>query len=197
MAITKKQWLIYGSIALAILLVLGLLVWLLARSPKDVPIVKSAPLGDEKQEIYLPYLHEKAKDKFRAFIRKVEKDTGWKVIITSGYRTFAKQAELKAKDSRNATPGHSYHNYGMAIDINLEKDGKKLRMASPKNEWLATGVPAIAESMNFVWGGGFPNYHDPVHFDLRKFYDMATLRSKATAQFGNDHKKIQGNLVKL
>lgn len=197
MAITKKQWLLYGGIALAILLVVGLLVWLLSRSGRDVPIVKSAPLSDEKQEIYIDFLHEKAKDRFRAFIRRAEKETGWKVIIKSGFRTFAKQAELKAKDSRNASPGRSYHNYGMAIDINLEKNGKMLKMASPKNEWLASGVPAIMKDMGITWGGGFPNYFDPVHGDLRLFFDVDMLYEKAVEQFGTDPKNIQGNRVKI
>jgi len=198
METTKKKWLVYGSIAFGVLLLVGFLLWLIFRngSPKNAP--KSLPLADAEQEEYIGILHERAKDTFRTFIRRVEKETGWKVLITSGYRTFEKQAELHAANSKNAKPGSSYHNYGMAIDINLIKADSRLKMASPKSEWMATGVPLIAADMDLEWGGNYNNYHDPVHFQLnRTKYPMKMLQEKGREQFGNDPKKIRGNQVKL
>lgn len=162
-----------------------------------------APLDDPEQEAYIVQLHEFARPYFRALIREIERQTGWKVVITSGHRTFAKQAQLYAENSQNAQPGSSYHNYGMAFDVNLVKNGIRIRKASPKSEWEATGAPAIARAMNFVWGGDFPNYHDPVHFDLRKIlyqkygYNTNSLKQKAFAQFGTNWANIQGNKIVL
>jgi D-alanyl-D-alanine carboxypeptidase len=198
MAITKKQWLIYGGISLAVVVVLVLLIKLLSRNDRTAPAIKSSPLEDAEQEKFIVFLHEKAKNTFRTFIRRIEKETGWKVKITSGYRNYEAQAILHAKNNKNAKPGSSYHNYGMAIDINLEKNGVILKMASPKNQWVASGVPAIADDMNLEWGGNYPNYHDPIHFQPnRDKYPMKVLQAKGREQFGNDPKRIEGNKVKL
>jgi hypothetical protein len=85
---------------------------------------------------------------------------GYKVVITSTVR-----------------PGEGRHGSAHACDVNvLDKHGKQFKMATPKAEWEATGLPALAISMGFRWGGNFtspylhngvwkPGY-DPVHFDF-------------------------------
>jgi len=151
----------------------------------------------EDQEYFLSILHPKAKDKFRQFVIR-SKRMGWDVIFTSTYRTFAKQAQLKAQNSQNASPGYSYHNYGLAIDFNLRNEqGVQMKKATSKSEWLSTGVPQMAKSLGFVWGGDFATYHDPVHLDMREWYDINTLYNKAIAQFGSDWSNIQGNQVNI
>ena len=64
--------------------------------------------------------------------------------ITSGYRTYSYQAQLynqyvardgKAKaDTYSARPGHSEHQTGLAIDINVAGDNFGL---TPESKWLA------------------------------------------------------------
>jgi hypothetical protein len=175
----NKRFLVFGAIA--------------ALAALSSPSVKLT----EDQEYFLSILHPAAKAKFRKFTINAER-MGWQVIFTSTYRTFAKQAQLKAQNSLNASPGRSYHNYGMAIDLNLRKDGVQIRKADSIALWESTGVPQMGEAMGFTWGGRFANYHDPVHFDMRStFGDTLTLYNKAIAQFGTNWSDIQGNKLIL
>lgn len=86
---------------------------------------------------------------------------GFKVVITSGYR-----------------PGDKgLHGRWRAIDLNvIDAAGKWYKMATPKAEWEATGLPALIRARSMRWGGDFttpyshngttrPGY-DPVHIDL-------------------------------
>ena len=36
--------------------------------------------------------------------------------------------------------------------------------SNAKQEWINSGIVAIAKKHGFKWGGDFKNYHDPVHF---------------------------------
>ena len=113
---------------------------------------------------------------------------GMLMKITSGFRgTPAAQAQANASNGFTTAFGHSYHNYGAAIDINiLLPNHKVLRMGSPLADWRASGAVAIAEGLGFTWGGDFTK-PDPVHFDLRKKVGtIAQLRSKYQAASSPD-----------
>jgi hypothetical protein len=109
-------------------------------------------------------------NKFVKFIQEVEKQTTWKVYITSTYRTFEEQAKLKKRDSRNASPGNSKHNYAKAIDIVLYQNtfwGQNwIEKRSAKKRWLSTKVVEAAKKHHLIWGGNFSKYYDPVHFEI-------------------------------
>lgn len=111
-------------------------------------------------------LHPLYRDDIKELFSWIEKNTDWDVIVTSGYRTFEKQAQLYRENSKNAPAGKSSHNYGFAVDINLRnrKTGQQLKKASSKSSWEATGIPQQAKKMGFKWGVDFKNYHDPIHF---------------------------------
>jgi len=146
-----------------------------------------------EQDYFIDDLHPKAQPVFRAFIAKVQA-MGWNVILTSGYRTFAEQADLKAENASNASPGSSFHNFGLAIDLNIQKGLTMIRKADSKELWLKTGVPQLGKSMGLVWGGDFTSYHDPVHFEYR-IKDITSLKALAASQFGSDPRKVEGNKV--
>ena len=111
-------------------------------------------------------LHPKFKDDIKEFFSWMEKETDWRPVWASGYRTFEHQERLKKQNPKNAAAGLSNHNYGFAVDINIrnKNTGEQLRKASSKSKWLATGIPQKAKEMGMLWGGDFNNYHDPVHF---------------------------------
>jgi D-alanyl-D-alanine carboxypeptidase len=137
------------------------------------------------KSLLLPYFVEKRNEKiltrlkdvelknymiFNAFIHDIEKETGWQILITSGYRTDEEQEILKKRDTRNARAGQSKHNFGKAIDINLYQNtwitGKWLLKSSSKKHWEDSGVLKIAKRYNLKWGGDFKSYYDPVHFEI-------------------------------
>src|SRR3972149_4776748 len=74
----------------------------------------------KEQEYFIKDLHAKAQPIFRKFIAEIEK-RGYNVLLTSGFRSFAHQARLKKENTKNASAGTSLHNYGFAIDLNLNK----------------------------------------------------------------------------
>lgn len=150
-----------------------------------------------QQEYYIKDLHPKVQNEFRRFVRRVEKDTGYKIIFTSGYRTFAEQQKEYEADSSNAAPGYSFHEFGMASDINATNGTDYLRKGSSKEAWEKSGIPQIAREMGFRWGGDFASYYDPVHFDRGNDYDVNTLRELAINQFGSNWNDIEGNKIKL
>lgn len=144
----------------------------------------------------LKELHPKAKHLMKDFIKEVEERTGYKVYITSGYRSFAKQEELKAQGHTNTSAGNSYHNYGLGLDVNLVKDDVWVKKGSSYNTWANTGVIQIANEYGLRWGGDFSNY-DPVHFDLGNYFTISQLKQHALEQFGSDAIKVKGNKVNL
>lgn len=114
-------------------------------------------------------LHPKAKDRYLEYFSWVEKNTDWTPILTSGYRSFESQDKLYKDGKTTAKAGFSKHNYGFALDMNFrnKKSGKELKMATSKNDWLASGLPQQAKKMGFEWGGDYSGYYDPVHLELQ------------------------------
>lgn len=140
---------------------------------------------------FIDELNPSVKEKFARFIYEIKNTLGNDVIITSGYRSFKKQAELDKQNNKNAAAGFSLHNYGHAIDINVRHKGKWLRKKDTDEAWNKTGVPQLAKKFGFRWGGDFKTYQDPVHFDSGA--DAEKLFYLAKAQFAG--KEIIGNLV--
>jgi peptidoglycan L-alanyl-D-glutamate endopeptidase CwlK len=143
-------------------------------------------------------LHPKARSKFKEFISRVEKELKMKFILTSGHRTFEKQAELYRKNSNNAKAGNSSHNYGFALDLNvIDKNGRQLMKKDSTADWKASGIVDIAKEMGFKWGGDFSGYHDPIHFyleplardDMKKRYLAGKKDSNGYIDINSDEEK--------
>lgn len=150
-----------------------------------------------EQKKYISQLNKKVQNKFSRFIDRVEKETDYNVIITSGYRTFAEQQNEHLDDSSNPAPGYSIHNYGLGLDINAVADTSYLRKSTSKEKWEQSGIPNIARDMGFTWGGDFVSYYDPVHIGLDREYDVDKLRAIAINEYGTDWNNIQGNQIQL
>ncbi len=174
----------------------------LTESPRNVH--ENFDLKDLKdtikptQEGFLKNLHPDVQDKFREFVNAIQDKTGFAVLIQSGYRTIAEQTEEKRKNENAATPGLSYHNYGMALDINLQNGDKIIRQNSTTQEWEDSGVLVIARQLNLRWGGEFRGYDDRVHFDAGFIYPSTNdLLNQSKLQFGTNINNIQGNKLQL
>jgi hypothetical protein len=117
-----------------------------------------------------------AQKPIQSFIDELNKK-GYSVILTSAYRSIAKQKSVAS--SVKAKAGYSPHNFGLAIDLNIRwknKDGKEqiLRMRDSKQEWeKVVGPNGVVPYKNFNlrWGGTFKRY-DPVHFDVYPLLDV-------------------------
>ena len=197
----KKEVYIYGGIALGV----AALIFLIYKKTKSVEksITVNAMVNDKISAKYaaankkfLDSLNPAERSTFINFINDIQK-LGYAVVITSAARSTADQVKQKKANSKNATPGFSTHEYGIALDINLVKDGKWINKDSSLDTWRKTGVVDLAlKKYNMRWGGTFAGYLDPVHFDEGKKYDVNKLYAKAIKQFGTAE-KIKGNTMSL
>lgn len=96
--------------------------------------------------------------KIRTLVDKLN-ERGFPVEITQGLRTFAEQDALYAQGRTrkgpvvtNAKAGQSLHNYGVAVDFALIRDGK-YTWPDPHPVWLAIGEEArnLGLEAGFWW----------------------------------------------
>jgi hypothetical protein len=128
-----------------------------------------------------------AQPSFRKFFDILkDKYSGYKVIVNDVRRTWEESYNLKIANSLNASPGRSQHNYGLAIDINIETPDsttKRTLLKKQKEPWIEEGIDKVAEEAKLTWGGNFVNYIDCVHFDF--YYNIDTAYNQVITQAQN------------
>jgi len=151
-------------------------------------------------------LHASFQPYVKCFIFKCYK-AGIKIQMTSAYRDIEKQTKMldewlanagvamADRGPKPASPGSSYHNYGLAFDFNAwTKSGAHLSTSTSKASWEASGIPEIGESLGLRWGGDFSNNYDPIHFDAGGISGMPStnvLYGKTKLQ------KVAGNQITI
>lgn len=141
------------------------------RDPHSSPIIKS--------------LHPAVAQEAESIINEAETRLRLTTAIrvTQGLRTMEEQAALYAKGRTsagprvtNASPGESYHNYGLALDFALlhDKDGNGTyeeidwNMTSVSNEEHQTDWMEVVNAFlkaRWFWGGNFHSLKDNPHFE--------------------------------
>jgi peptidoglycan L-alanyl-D-glutamate endopeptidase CwlK len=113
---------------------------------------------------------------------------GITILVTDGFRSSEEQNAIYAKGRTTegnvvtqVQGGHSYHNYGLAIDFalrtkkgqvvwDMEYDGNK----NGQSDWME--VVAIAKRLGFSWGGDWKNFPDYPHLQMDFGYSINKLR---------------------
>lgn len=163
---------------------------------KSLTFMSDAYKYSTNVSIHLNRLNPYAKPLFEKFIQGVIA-LGYTPQINSSYRSFAEQQVQYNANPSNAKAGYSYHNYGLAIDMQVSKNGKVWGKATSDADWMQTGIPQLAKSLGLTWGGDnavFGNYQDAVHFDWR-VKKTTELLAMAKNQFGSN--EIKGNELKI
>lgn len=163
---------------------------------------------DPRSEKAIATLHERMKPKARDLVRRAAAE-GIEIRITSGTRTYDEQDELYAqgrtkpgKIVTKARAGQSNHNFGIAIDVTIFKDGQPV-WESPRYK----RVGEIGEAIGFEWGGRWATIKDEPHFELRPAWardlsESAMLNElrKRTANkqdvFGTDQATVSTQFMK-
>ena len=125
---------------------------------------------------------------FTAFFAALAQDyKEYTVTVNATFRSLQRSYELKydkndpSYNPNNAEPGHSAHNYGGSIDMNVTTpSGIVLRKKGDRVNWLATGIPDLAKSYGLSWGGDFSSYEDNIHF----YYGKHPYKEIGVALFG-------------
>lgn len=152
-----------------------------------------------------PFVHEKIVD----VIREAYKNNVL-MQISSGYRSFATQAELYAQGRTepgqivtNAEPGESVHNYGLAVDFFLvSKDGTDSIWDiyedlddDGQRDWME--VVRIAKAKGFDWGGDWSGFTDYPHLYLTQGLSWEDLQAGYRPDFYNLEMGESGPYVEI
>lgn len=152
-------------------------------------------------------LHPLLRTEAQSLIEKAEAGlpTYLAIRVTQGYRTFEEQKSLyeqgRSKPGQivtNATPGSSYHNYGLALDFAILYDKDRngtyefMSWDTVKDEdkdgipdWLE--VAKTFKAAGWTWGGDFKSIIDKPHVEKTFGKNWRTLlalkqRGKVDAQ---------------
>jgi len=162
---------------------------------EDKPIVRQ-PLVSEKTDLSVldersaknvATLHTKVQQLFKNWIAECQilaKAHGYEYKAISGNRTWEEQAKIYAqgrtapgKIVTNAKPGFSNHNYGIAVDMGVFKDGKYLDGSKPSEaEAFHRKAATIAEKYGIEWGGSWKSFKDYPHFEYKTGKTISQLR---------------------
>lgn len=102
-------------------------------------------------------------------IYAVMKQRGYEMALVEGYRSPARQAELSAAGkATRAKAGQSCHQYGLAVDSAILKDGKL--QWNMNDRWVKDGYflyGDLAEQAGLTWGGNWRSIKDYVHVEAK------------------------------
>jgi len=146
---------------------------------------------DERSAKNVATLHTKVQQLFKNWIAECQilaKAHGYEYKAISGNRTWEEQAKIYAqgrtspgKIVTNAKPGFSNHNYGIAVDMGVFRDGKYLDGFKPSEaEAFHRKAAAIAKKYNIEWGGSWKTFKDYPHFEYKTGKTLAQLRQLVT-----------------
>lgn len=145
-------------------------------------------------------LNKKALAKLEPFIAQVElmlAPKGVTIEVISGLRSWSAQAALYAqgrtkpgKIVTKARPGSSWHNYGLAIDIGLFKNGVYLDEKKPAEaDKLYAEIGKLAATHGIEWAGTWKTFQETPHFQVTFGMTLADVRARMEAK-GYDIQKI-------
>jgi len=143
---------------------------------------------DERSAKNVLTLHSKIQSVFRDWILECQilaKAFGYEYKAISGNRTWEEQAKLYAqgrttpgKIVTNAKAGYSNHNFGLAVDMGVFKDGKYLDGSKPSEaEAFHRKAADIAKKYNIEWGGDWKSFKDYPHFEYKIGKSLAQMRT--------------------
>jgi len=110
-----------------------------------------------------------------ALIKMNEKATelGYDLVISSAYRSHEQQKNLKKEKPKLAAGLYkSAHEYGVAIDLGLYKNGKKVSVDQVK-EFAHYG-----EALGLTWGGRWKKPYEPWHFNINNWQNLTEVRDE-------------------
>ncbi|MBR0907000.1 M15 family metallopeptidase [Bradyrhizobium liaoningense] len=110
----------------------------------------------------------------RGFLARAKQLTGFDVKIISGTRTYAEQELLYRKGRgspgpivTNAKGGQSNHNFAIAWDVGIFKNGRYLTGDTASEAKTYKKLAELARDGDLEWGGDWTSFRDMPHYQLR------------------------------
>lgn len=157
---------------------------------KEVPATVATEFQfDERTQTNLATLTDAAQRMFRPFVAQAQAIAaamGCDYKAISGSRTYAEQDALYAQGRTTpgnivtkARGGYSNHNFGIALDFGVFKDGKYLDSSDPSAAHkVHAAVGQVAEQHGIEWGGNWTSFKDTPHFQIKTGLSTAQMRDK-------------------
>lgn len=144
---------------------------------------------DERTNKYLATLDPKAQKIFKPFIveaKQIAAAMGYEYKAISGNRTWAEQDELYAQGRTKPGPrvtkargGSSNHNFKIALDFGVFKDGAYQDEKNPgQAEKVHRAVSKIIGKYGIEWGGNWKSIVDIPHFEISTGLTMSEKRER-------------------
>ncbi len=115
------------------------------------------------------------------------------MFVVSALRTYAEQTRLYAQGRSapgskvtNAKAGESYHNFGLAFDFAVIRDGRAV-WDQNLQEWKL--FVAICKNSGFEWGGDWRTFKDYPHLQLSESPALAELRKSFPHGWRGTHER--------
>ena len=139
---------------------------------------------DARTEANIATLLPSAQASARQWLKKAQAfldSSGLTIRIIQGTRSYSEQDALYNKRPRvtNARGGYSMHNFGIAFDVGIFRDGKYLDDVSKTADAQYCAVhAACGNPAGMQWGGDWKSIVDYPHYQLSKWgSSTAQLRS--------------------
>jgi peptidoglycan LD-endopeptidase CwlK len=149
---------------------------------QSLEIAKELDIFEIRTEGNIQTLQPKAQRRARQFLSEVTAKLGVDGLvfkIISGTRTYGEQNDLFAQGRTKpgaivtrARGGQSNHNFGVAWDIGIFKNGEYI----PESK-LYQNAGAIGKGQGLEWGGDWKSIQDEPHFQAIAEADLADVRS--------------------
>lgn len=151
-----------------------------AFEARSLEIAEAVGRLDNRSEKSIASLHPKAQEAGRVFIKKVT-ESGIDARIISGTRSYEEQNKLfrvgRFGDDRpritNSRGGQSNHNFGIAWDVGIFRNGKYLT-ESP----LYKKAAEIGLADRLEWGGNWRRFVDRPHYQLVTGLPLRSVRER-------------------
>lgn len=146
---------------------------------------------DERTKKNIETLLPQVRENFTKFMLAAQAEAakqGLQYVAINGCRTWDEQEKLYAqgrtspgKIVTNARPGYSYHNFGLAIDCGVFKNGKYLDGSKDKNDVkraqdFHSYIASTSIKFNLRWGGVFKIVDMP-HYEYNTLTALNQLRA--------------------
>ena len=103
---------------------------------------------------------------------KKAKELGYTMVVVDGFRSHAVQAAAKKRKPKLCAPaGKSAHEYGVAVDVALFKNGKQVDIYKHVPEF-----GYYAQSLGLEWGAAWKSKYEPWHFNFKDWKELADVR---------------------
>lgn len=152
-------------------------------APPAAPPTFDAEQLDERTRNCIATLHPEVQKRALAFVKEV-RNRGLDVRIISGTRSYQEQNALYAQGRSapgprvtNAPAGYSNHNFGLAFDVGIFRNGRYLDDGREYRE-----IAPIGKAHGFTWGGDWQSIQDEPHYELRPYWAANLSESQMLAE---------------